>query len=266
MTSSLIDTHAHIYLDDFKDDHVDVMARCKDAGIEEIYMPNIDHTSIDQMMEIESRYPGYCLAMIGLHPCSVKKGFEKELYKVEEWLGKRTFIAVGEIGTDLYWDKTFWEQQEEAFRVQVRWAAKLNLPVVIHCRNSLDKTIELLEPLLGQNLRGVFHCFSGTLEQAAKITTMGFYLGLGGVTTFKNGGLDLVVPSLELDNIILETDSPYLAPAPHRGKRNEPSYLPLIATKVAGLKQVTEDELRLITTRNAKRLFLRDKQPKVHAP
>jgi len=218
-------------------------------------MPNIDHTSIDLMLETEHKYPAQCISMMGLHPCSIKKDFEKELYRVEEWLSKRKFAAVGEMGTDLHWDKTFWEQQQEAFRIQVGWAKQYNLPIVIHCRESIDETIELLEPLNDGKLKGVFHCFSGTFEQAKKITMMGFYLGLGGVATFKNGGLDKVIPDLELDNLVLETDSPYLAPVPHRGKRNTPEYIPLIATKIAELKKVTLEELSSITTANAIRLF-----------
>jgi TatD DNase family protein len=250
-----IDTHAHIYLDDFATDRHDILNRCKDAEVRKIYMPNIDHTSIDLMLETEHKYPTQCISMMGLHPCSVKKDFEKELYRVEEWLSKRKFAAVGEMGTDLHWDKSFWDQQKEAFRVQVGWAKKYNLPIVIHCRESIDETIELLEPLLDGKLRGVFHCFSGTLEQAKKITAMRFYLGLGGVATFKNGGLDKVIPDLELDNLVLETDSPYLAPVPHRGKRNTPEYIPLIAAKIAELKKVTLHELSSITTANALRLF-----------
>ncbi|MFM8913460.1 MAG: TatD family hydrolase, partial [Flammeovirgaceae bacterium] len=184
-----IDTHAHVYLEEFKIDRAEMLSRAAQADIQRIYMPNIDHTSIDHMMELEGKSGGVCVSMMGLHPCYVKKGFEKELYLVEEWLSKRKFAAVGEIGTDLYWDKTFWEQQKEAFSLQVAWAKKHQLPIVIHCRESINETIELLEPLLDGNLCGVFHCFSGSLEQAKKIIAMGFYLGLGGVATFKNGGL-----------------------------------------------------------------------------
>jgi TatD DNase family protein len=250
-----IDTHAHIFSEEFKPDRADIIGRAIDAGVKRIYMPNIDHTSIDEMMEVEQRHPDLCFSMMGLHPTSVKKDFEKELYAVEEWLFKRKFAAVGEMGTDLYWDKSFWEQQKEAFKIQVGWAKKLKLPIVIHCRESIDETIELLEPMLNNELTGVFHCFTGTLEQARKITSMGFYLGLGGVATFKNGGVDKVIPDLELDNIVLETDSPYLAPVPHRGKRNEPSYIPIIAEKIIGLKKISREELQAITTRNALRLF-----------
>lgn len=255
MTDYWIDTHAHIYSAEFDLDREDVLSHCTDIGVKKIYMPNVDHTSMDAMLELEHKHPAQCIAMMGLHPCSVKKDFEKELYRVEEWLSKRKFAAVGEMGTDLYWDKTFWEQQKEAFRIQVGWAKKYELPIVIHCRESIDETIELLTPLLDGKLKGVFHCFSGTFDQAKKISARGFYLGLGGVSTFKNGGMDKVITDLELENIVLETDSPYLAPVPHRGKRNTPEYIPLIAKKVAELKKITVEELMRITTANALRLF-----------
>jgi TatD DNase family protein len=252
---SLIDTHAHIYLEEFDADRADMMHRCTEVGVDKIYMPNVDHTSIDRMFELELKYPGICIPMMGLHPCYVKKDFEKELYRVEDWLNKRKFSAVGEIGTDLYWDKTFWPQQQEAFKVQVNWARKFKLPIVIHCRESIDETIALLEPLLGDGLRGVFHCFSGTLEQAEKVLAMGFYLGYGGVATFKNGGQDKVIPHIPLDSIVLETDSPYLAPVPHRGKRNEPAYIELVANRVADLRGISGPEVQQRTSQNASKLF-----------
>jgi len=250
-----IDTHAHIYLKDFDEDRSEMLRQCIDADINKIYMPNIDHASIDDMLEVEHRHPNQCFSMMGLHPCSVKKDFESELYRVEEWLSKRRFAAVGEMGTDLYWDKTFWEQQQEAFIIQVGWAKKYHLPVVIHCRESIDQTIALLEPLLDGHLTGIFHCFSGNLEQAQKIISMGFYLGLGGVVTFKNGGLDKILPDIDLESLVLETDSPYLAPTPYRGKRNSPLYIPLIADKIAEIKNVTPEEIKVTTTRNAIKLF-----------
>lgn len=231
-----------------------MMQRCAENHITKIYMPNVDHTSIDSMLELESRYPD-CFAMMGLHPCSVKKDFERELYIVEEWLLKRKFAAVGEIGTDLYWDKTFYDQQKEAFTIQVNWAKKFGLPVVIHCRESLDDTIALVEHLQDGRLTGIFHCFTGTVEQAEKIAKLNFYVGIGGVSTFKNGGLDKVLADVPLDRIVLETDSPYLAPLPHRGKRNEPAYLPLVAEKVAAIKKITLVELQHQTTENALGIF-----------
>lgn len=250
-----IDTHAHIYLKDFKDDRAEVMSRAAEKGVDRIYMPNIDHTSIDEMFEMENRYPGQCIPMMGLHPCYVKKDFERELYVVESWLAKCKFAAIGEIGTDLYWDKTFWGQQQEAFRIQVGWAKQYSLPVVIHCRESIDETIALVEELNDSTLKGVFHCFSGNAEQAKRITDMGFLLGIGGVATFKKGGLDSVLPEIGLTHVVLETDSPYLAPVPHRGKRNEPSYIPLIAARISEILKTGVEEVRTHSTNNARGLF-----------
>jgi len=250
-----VDTHAHIYAKEFDTDRDEVIRISRERGVERIFMPNIDHTSIDAMMEVESKNPGVCISMMGLHPCSVKQGFERELYIVESWLSKRKFAALGEMGIDLYWDKTLWEEQKEAFTIQVGLAKKHDLPLVIHCRESIDETIALLEPLADDKLTGVFHCFGGTVEQAKRINSMGFCLGLGGVSTFKNGGMDKIIPDLDLDKIVLETDCPYLAPVPHRGKRNEPAYLLLIAGKVAELKKITLEELQRKSTANAMGLY-----------
>lgn len=252
---NFIDSHAHIYLKDFKEDLGEMLGKAEQEGVYKIYMPNIDHTSIDDMLEVQEKYPKQCIAMMGLHPCSVKKGFEKELYQVEDWLHKQKFAAVGEIGTDLYWDKTCWEQQKEAFKIQVNWAKSLDLPIVIHCRESIDETIELVEALKDDHLRGVFHCFTGTKKQAEKIIKLGFYLGIGGVATFKNGGLDKKLPDIPIESIMLETDSPYLAPAPYRGKRNDPSYIPVIAEKVAFVKNIEISEVAGKTTLNTLDLF-----------
>ena len=250
-----VDSHAHIYLKEFDHDRKDMLHRSKEHNVEEIYMPNIDHTSIDAMLEVEADNPQQCFSMMGLHPCSVSKNFEKELYLVESWLSKRKFAAIGEVGTDLYWDKTFWEQQKQAFTIQLQWAKQYEVPLVIHCRDSLEETIALVEENHDEKLKGVFHCFSGTLEQANRITKLGFCLGLGGVATFKNGGLDKVTPDLDINSFLLETDSPYLSPVPHRGKRNEPSYIPIIAEKIASLKGISVEDLKAVTTRNAHSLF-----------
>ena len=250
-----IDTHAHIYAAEFKPDLDEAIVRSREVGVGKIFMPNIDHTSVDAMLEVERRNPDGCLAMMGLHPCSVKGDFEKELQVVEDWLSKRTFYAIGEMGTDLYWDKTFWDQQQEAFTIQINWAKKYSLPVVIHSRESIDETIQLLKPMTSENLTGIFHCFSGNALQAKQIIEMGFYLGIGGVATFKNGGLDKVLPEVPLDKLVLETDSPYLAPVPFRGKRNEPAYISLIADKVASLIHVTREEVEAATTKNAEKIF-----------
>jgi TatD DNase family protein len=250
-----IDTHAHIYLDEFDADRADMLARASHERVNRIYMPNVDHTSIDRMLELESRSSGQCIAMMGLHPCYVKKDFQRELYLVEDWLSKRKFAAVGEIGTDLYWDKTFWEQQKEAFLLQMGWAKKYKLPVVIHCRESIDETIELAESVKDNDLRGIFHCFSGNTAQAKRIMDLNFLLGIGGVATFKKGGLDTVLPDVPLEHLVLETDSPYLAPVPHRGKRNEPSYIPIVAKRIAEIKAVSVDDVRRVTTANAIKIF-----------
>ena len=249
-----IDSHAHIYDKAFEKDLPEVISHCREEGMLQIYMPNVDHSSIDRMLETEARVPE-CIATMGLHPCSVNKEFEKELYIVEEWLDKRPFAAVGEIGIDLYWDKTFLEQQQEAFRIQTRWAKEKGLPVIIHCREAFAETLALVEELKDENFRGVFHCFTGTLEEAEKAIELGLYLGIGGVATFKNGGLDKVLPHISLEHLLLETDSPYLAPVPHRGKRNSPLYIPLVAQRVAALTGKDLEEVYSITTANTQKLF-----------
>lgn len=251
----LVDSHAHIYLEHFKEDIQETIDRAVEVGVEKIYMPNIDHTSIDDMLELADKYPDYCVPMMGLHPCSVNKDFEKELYLVEEWLSKGSFVAVGEIGTDLYWDKTYWSQQQEALRIQLGFARRFDLPFVIHCRDSIDETIDLIKHESPDELTGVFHCFTGTVEQANEIISMGFKIGLGGVVTFKNGGLGPVIEQTNLDHILLETDSPYLAPTPNRGKRNEPSYIGLVCNKIAEVKNTSPEEVAEITSNNSYQLF-----------
>lgn len=250
-----VDTHAHIYHDDFKGDREDMLNRSRDAKVDKIYMPNVDSDSIDAMMELESRSAGMCTAMMGLHPCSVRRGFERELYVVEEWLSKRSFAAVGEIGTDLYWDKTLFGLQKEAFNIQVAWAKKYRLPVVIHCRESIDETITLVEQAKDDSLTGIFHCFTGNIDQANRIIRLGFLLGIGGVATFKNGGMDKLLPDVPLEHLVLETDSPYLAPVPYRGKRNEPAYIPIVASRISEIRKVSIDDVQRVTTQNALGLF-----------
>ena len=252
---NLTDTHAHIYAADFKTDQEAVIRKAVEEGVTRILMPNIDHTSIDAMLETEANHPETCLAMMGLHPCSVKKDFQQELYRVEDWLNKRKFIGIGETGIDLYWDKSFLVQQQEALQVQVDWAIKFKLPLILHTRDSFSETYDIIARNQHQNLTGIFHCFSGTAEEAKKAIDLNFFVGIGGVSTFKNGGLDKVLPEIPLERIVLETDCPYLAPVPHRGKRNEPAYLKLIAEKVAQLKQISVEELAEITTANANKLF-----------
>lgn len=256
----MIDTHAHIYLEHFNEDIDEVVTRAKAVGVEKILLPNIDSESIPSMLELEEQYPNMCYPMMGLHPCSVKEDFEDQLKIVEDWFEKRSFLAVGEIGTDLYWDKTFWSEQKRAFDLQCELALKHQLPVVIHCRDSIDETIELVSKYQDEGLNGVFHCFTGTIEQANNITEMGFYLGLGGVSTFKNGGLDQVIPHIDRSKIILETDSPYLSPVPHRGKRNEPAFVQHVAQRIAQYLGISSSEVETLTTRNANDLFFRRDQ------
>ncbi len=251
----MIDTHAHIYTKEFKDDLENIIVNCGESGVDKILMPNIDHQSVDLMLAVERKYPEMCFAMMGLHPSSVDKDFQQQLYEVEAWLDKRDFIAVGEIGIDLYWDQSLKHLQEEAFRIQIGFAKKHRIPIVIHCRNAFEETISIVEEMHDETLSGVFHCFSGSKEEAERVTDLGFYLGIGGVVTFKNGGLDKVIPEISLENILLETDSPYLSPAPYRGKRNEPAYLSIIAQKIGDLKQTSVDEVAKTTTSNAKKIF-----------
>ena len=250
-----IDSHAHIYLEQFKQDIDGVLHEARDKDIYKIYMPNIDGSTIEPMLELADRFKDLCIPMMGLHPCSVKKNFEEELAVVTSWLGKRQFAAVGEVGTDLYWDKSLFDIQVEAFCYQMDLAKEYQLPVVIHCRESMDETIDLVEKHKNEALTGVFHCFTGNLAQAQHIIDLGFFLGIGGVVTFKNGGLDKVIPHVDLNKILLETDSPYLAPTPFRGKRNIPGNITIIAERIASLKQCTIEEVAQITTNNVKRLF-----------
>jgi len=255
----MIDTHAHIYSKQFDGDR-DAMLECTfAAGVQKILMPNVDRESIEGMMELAVRYPEQCFPMMGLHPCSVNSAFEKELQIVEGWLKKYPFIAVGEMGLDLYWDKSFFEQQKEAFRIQAEWAKQYGLPLVIHCREAMPETLALLENLADEQLFGVLHCFTGTAEDAARLYAMNFRVGIGGVITYKKGDLATVLRQIPLEQIVLETDSPYLAPVPHRGKRNETSYLPLIAEKIAEAKQITFAKVVEATTKNALKLFFEHK-------
>lgn len=252
-----IDTHAHIYLDKFKDDRNEMIERSVNAGVSKILMPNIDSLTVDSMLEMENDFPEVCIPMMGLHPGSVDDNFEKELESVTGWFQKRKFIAIGEIGTDLFWDqyKTYWEEQKEAFIYQIKLAKELKLPIVIHCRETLPQTIKMVEAEKDKDLTGVFHCFTGNIEEAKKISSLEFYFGIGGIVTFKNGGLDKVLPYIDPERIILETDSPFLTPVPHRGKRNEPSYIPKIAGKVADIYGFSIEKVADITTRNAEKLF-----------
>jgi TatD DNase family protein len=252
---NLIDTHCHIYSPEFDTDRRAMLSRAEYEGITKMLMPAIDISTHVQMLGLENEFPGKCLSMMGLHPCSVKENYLDELTLVEQYFEKRPFIAVGETGLDFYWDLTYTEQQYKVFQRQIELALQYNIPVVIHSRNSIVECIELVEKNQKGKLKGVFHCFSGTVEQARKITDLNFYLGIGGVLTFKKSGLDTVLEQIGLDHIVLETDSPYLAPVPFRGKRNECSYLKYVAEKLSGIKNVIVEEIAEITTANAKELF-----------
>ncbi|PWI33044.1 hydrolase TatD [Vibrio albus] len=251
----MIDTHAHLYNHRFDSDRDEVVQRALELGINKILMPNIDLDSIQPMLEVEAQYPDICHSMMGLHPCDVNADYKTTLNTIHSWFAKHKFIAVGEIGIDLYWDKTYFEQQKEAFITQLNWAKEMDLPVVIHTRDSIEQTLPLIRQEQNGQLKGVFHCFGGSVEEAKAITDLGFHLGLGGVTTFKNGGMDKVLPHLDMQTIILETDCPYLTPAPHRGKRNEPAYTALVQQRIAELKKISPEEVDRVTTENAKTLF-----------
>ena len=251
----LIDTHAHLYLDQFDEDRDEMLQRARDKGVKKFFLPNIDSSSIDSMLKMERQYAGECFAMMGLHPCSVNSNYKEELALVEKWLHKRPFVAVGEIGTDFYWDETYSEEQKDAFRVQANWAKELGIPIVIHCRESMDLTIDLVQQEQDGRLRGIFHCFGGNLTQARSIIHAGFYLGIGGVLTFKKSGLDKTIQEISMEHLVLETDSPYLAPSPYRGKRNESAYIHQIAEKLASLKEIPFEEVARITSENAERIF-----------
>ncbi len=252
---TIIDTHAHLYSEEFQVDIDLVMDRAQKAGVSKMYLPAIDSSETESMLALEQRFPGVCIAMMGLHPCYVKENVTAELAHVKSWLVKRDFVAIGEIGLDFYWDKTFTNQQYEAFDIQMQWALELNRPIVIHTRNAMQETINRVKPFAQKGLKGIFHCFSGSAESAKQIIDLGFLLGIGGVITYKNAGLPEVLENVSLEHIVLETDAPYLTPVPFRGKRNESSYLSFIITKLAEVKGISEEEVARITTLNAEMIF-----------
>lgn len=251
----LTDTHAHLYAKQFNEDREAMLQRANKQGITRFYLPNIDKKSIAGMLELEAAHPEQCFAMMGIHPCSIKANYEEELAAAEEWLGKRSFCAVGEIGIDLYWDKTFLEEQKKAFITQLNWAKELRVPIVIHARESLDILIDLVRQEKDERLQGIFHCFGGTLEQAQAIMDLEFYMGLGGVLTYKKANLGAVVKDIPLEHLVLETDAPYLSPVPHRGKRNESAYINIVAKRLAEVKETSLEEIAETTTNNALSIF-----------
>jgi len=252
----LIDTHSHIYQPAFDEDTDAMMQRALEAGVKKILLPNIDIESVECVHRLCDAYPEVCYPMMGLHPCDVKENYKEVLDTLYTNFAKRKYVAVGEIGIDLYWDKTTLPYQIEAFKIQINWAKELQLPIVIHARESFDEIFAVLDEVNDDRLTGVFHCFTGTIEQAQKVIAYnGFIMGIGGVLTYEKSGLDKVVAELPMEYLVLETDSPYLTPKPHRGKRNESAYTHIVAEKLAQVKNISLDEVMRVTTENAERMF-----------
>lgn len=251
-----VDTHCHLYLPEFHDDIGEVIDRAEKEGINRFYLPAIDRESEAALMALETRFPGKCFAMMGLHPTSVGADFQRDLHWVRTWLEKRSFAGVGEIGLDFYWDTTFKPQQVSAFEQQIDWALEFGKPVIIHSRNALDECIDIIQKRQNGRLRGIFHCFSGNLQQAQRIIDAGLFLGIGGVLTYKNSGLAEVISQISLAHVVLETDAPYLPPVPYRGRRNESSYIKYVVEKLALIKGVTTEEIGRTTTENAGKVFV----------
>jgi TatD DNase family protein len=252
---NIIDTHSHVYLPDFDNDLEEMIKRCHVAGVTKVLLPNIDIDSIAKVKKLSAKDNTMFFPMMGLHPCSVKEDADDVLQKIKTELDSDNYYGVGEIGLDYYWDVTFKEKQIDAFKLQLQWAKEKKLPVSIHTRNALDDCIKYVAEMNDENLHGVFHCFGGTVEQAKQITDLGFYLGIGGVVTYKNGGLDKVLPEIGINNLVLETDAPYLTPVPFRGKRNEPAYLVHVAERISELCNTTTKEVCEVTTKNAMAVF-----------
>ena len=251
----LTDTHTHLYYETDPQKLVELVNRSLENKVNRLFLPNVDSESIPLVFGLSELFPENCFPMLGLHPCDVKENFKDELANIHKEILVRKIYAIGEIGIDLHWDKTTLSIQQEAFRTQITWAKQMNLPIVIHCREAFDEILEILEQVKDEKLRGIFHCFTGTTEQAKKVIELGFYLGIGGVLTYKNSGLDKVLQDIPLEHLVLETDSPYLTPVPFRGKQNESSYLVYVAQKLADLKQIPLEELAAITTANSKIIF-----------
>lgn len=252
----MIDSHSHIYAEEFDEDRAEVIERAKSCGVSKLILPNVDAASLQRMLNTEADFPDYCYAAIGLHPTSVNENFISELELVKSELERRSYVAIGEIGIDLYWDKSFLNEQITVFRRQLEWALEYKLPVIIHVRDSFNETMKVLGEFAGKGLTGVFHSFTGTIDDAAQIIDFGgFYMGINGILTFKNSGLSGVIEHIGIDYLLLETDAPYLTPAPYRGKRNESAYLGLVSKKMAEIFGKSEKEIDEITTRNVKNLF-----------
>ena len=251
----ITDTHTHLYSEQFDNDRAEMMQRALDNGISRFFVPAIDASYTEAMLKLENEYPSNVFLMMGLHPTSVKEDYLEELHQVKNWLDKRKFYGVGEIGIDLYWDKTFLLQQQDAFKTQIEWAKERKLPIVIHCRESFNEIFEVLEEVNDDRLFGIFHCFTGDIEQAKRAMSFNMKLGIGGVVTFKNGGINKFLHKIPVKNIVLETDSPYLAPVPFRGKRNESSYILKVLDKLADIYNLTPQEIAKLTTQNSIDIF-----------
>lgn len=251
----IIDTHCHLYVKEFEEDIDEMLQRAVSAGVDKFYMPAIDSETTGAMLSIEAKYPGRCFAMIGLHPCSVKENYREELSNIEQLLASRRFAAIGEAGLDFYWDKTFVKEQYMALEQQAKLAIQYNLPIVLHTREAMQETIDVIKKYTGRGIRGIFHCFGGSMNEAKQIIDAGFYMGIGGVVTYKKSGLAELLTGIDLKHIVLETDAPYLTPVPFRGKRNESSYLKYVLEKVAEAKHVSIEEVASITTKNAELIF-----------
>jgi TatD DNase family protein len=251
----ITDTHTHLYSSQFKEDQKEMMQRAKDAGVSRFFIPAIDSSYTESMLKLEEDYPLDVFLMMGLHPTSVNENYKDELAHVKKWIDKKDFYAIGEIGIDLYWDTSFLTQQQDAFRTQIKWAKEKNLPIVIHCRNAFDEIFEILEAEKGDDLRGIFHCFTGTKEQALQAISYNMKLGIGGVVTFKNGKIDTFLNEIDIHHLVLETDAPYLAPTPYRGKRNESAYITNVVDKLVDIYELSFKEISEITTQNAKTVF-----------
>lgn len=251
----ITDTHTHLYSEQFNEDRKAMIQRAKDAGVSRFFIPAIDSSYTESMLALEKENPEDVFLMMGLHPTSVKENYLEELAHVKEWINKRDFYAIGEIGIDLYWDKSFLKQQQEAFRTQIKWAKEKKLPIVIHCRDAFDEIFEVLASEKGNDLRGIFHCFTGNLEQAKQAISYNMKLGIGGVATFKNGKIDKFLHEIDLKHIVLETDAPYLAPKPFRGKRNESAYITNVIDKLVDIYNISYEEIAKVTTENSKEVF-----------
>ena len=251
----MIDTHTHLYSEEFDKDRAEMIARAKAAGVTRCFIPAIDSSYTERMFQLKNEYPDYVFLMNGLHPCNVKENYKEELTHVENLMPTHSFCAIGEIGIDLYWDKTFLKEQQEAFAWQIQLAKKHQLPIVIHCSEAFEEVFEVLESEKGDDLFGIFHCFSGTEAQAHRAIGYGLHLGIGGVVTFKNGNIDKFLRNIDLQHIVLETDSPYLAPVPYRGKRNESAYIVQVADKLSDIYELPVDEIKRITTENVTKIF-----------